>query len=235
MTRFGITFNGKHSFKDFGLTVAERIIGNPKKIKIKERVPFSNKAYDFSGIYGDQEYEERPLTYVFNVKDYDKINLENKKTEVANWFMGPNRKVKLIDDYIFGYHFLAEVEEDLDFDELRFHGKLTVNFTAYPFRIADLEEGNDIWDEFNFLLDYSQDTEFSVSGSSNAVLYNAGIKTVYPIIKSNATMEISKNGVVYSIPIGESQSLDFALLPGENNFRINGNGKISFHFRKELI
>src|SRR5690606_11203503 len=84
LTRFGITFGEKHSYIDFGLTVAERSIGNPRKIKIKERVPFSNQVYDFSGIYGDQEYEERPLTYVFNVKDYKKINLENKKTEDIN-------------------------------------------------------------------------------------------------------------------------------------------------------
>src|SRR5690606_37075075 len=177
LTRFGITFGGKHSYTDFGLTVADRLIGNPRKIKIKERVPFSNHVYDFSGIYGDQEYEERPITYVFNVKDYKKINLENKKTEVINWLMGPNQKVKLLDDYIPGYYFLAEVEDNIDFDELRFHGRLTVNFTAYPFRIAERDEGHDIWDEFNFLLDYSQETDFNVSGSMDVVLFNPGIKT----------------------------------------------------------
>ncbi|MEN0666905.1 distal tail protein Dit [Caldifermentibacillus hisashii] len=235
MTRLGITFNGKHSYRDFYLTLAERSIGNPKKIKVKERVPFSNKTYDFSGIYGEQEYEERQLTYVFNVKDYQKINLENKKTEVTNWLMQPNKKERLLDDYIPGYYFMAEVEENIDFDEMRFNGKLTINFTAYPFRIAKLQEGNDIWDEFNFLLDCAQQTEFNVSGSLNISLYNPGVKVSYPLIKATAQMDITKNGVVYGVPIGESQSYDFALSPGKNALKITGNGTISFHFRKELI
>lgn len=235
MSRFGITFDGKHSYRDFGLTVAERVIGNPKKRKIKERIPFSNVEYDFSGIYGGQEYEERTITYVFNVKDYDKIDLENKKTQVINWLLKPNKKVKLVDDYIPGYYFLAEVEENPNFDEMRYHGRLTVNFTAYPFRIAEREEGHDIWDEFNFLLDYAQETKFDVSGSLDVVLYNPGINVSHPIINATEPMEIVKNGITYSIPIGQSQSFDFSLAPGKNEFTVKGNGTISFHFRKELI
>lgn len=235
MTRFGITFDGKHSFKDFGLLVVSRDIGNPNKIKVKERVPYSNQIYDFSGIYGDQEYDERRLTYVFNVKDYNKIHLDNKKTEVLNWVMQSNQKVKLIDDNIPGYHFLAEVEDAPNFEELRFNGNITITFTANSHKISELEEGNDIWDSFNFLLDYAQVTEFDVSGTSDVTLYNPGTKIAYPIINASVPVEITKNGVVYGIPSGESQSLDFSLSPGENKLKITGTGTISFHFRKELI
>ena len=70
MSRFGITFNGKHSYKDFGLLVKERNIDNPSKIKTKERIPYSNQIFDFSKIYGVQEYEERSISYVFYLKDY---------------------------------------------------------------------------------------------------------------------------------------------------------------------
>lgn len=235
LTRFGIKFDGKHSYDDFGLTVAERNIGNPKKIKIKERVPFSNQVYDFSGIYGGQEYEERPLTYVFNVKDYEKIPLTMKKIQALNWLMNPNEKIQLFDDYIPGYYFLAEVEEAPDFDELRFYGRLTVQFTAYPFKIGELEEGNDIWDEFNFLLDYAQITEFNVNGSTDVTLYNPGINVAKPIIKATAPMQIKQGNKIFTVPIGESQSYDFVLRGLKNKLTIVGNGSISFHFRKELI
>ncbi|RST57684.1 phage tail protein [Siminovitchia terrae] len=235
LTRFGITFDGKHSYRDYGLTVADKVIGNPSKIKVKERVPFSNEIYDFSGIYSGQEYEERQLTYVFNVKDYDKIDLSIKKVEVLNWVMRPNRKVKLIDDYIPGYYFIAEVEEDPDFGELRYHGTLTVNFTAYPFKIGELEEGNDLWDPFNFLLDYAQATEFDIRGSQNITLYNPGTNTSKPTIKATAPMQIIKDGKTFNVPVGESQSYDFLLTGIENKMTVRGNGKISFHFRKELI
>ncbi|WP_277680233.1 phage tail domain-containing protein [Gracilibacillus dipsosauri] len=234
MIKLGITFDGRHS-SDYDLRLVNRIIGNPNKIKTKERVPYSNEMYDFSAIYGGQEYEERTLTYTFNVKDYNKVDLELKKTAVINWVMQSNKKIMLVDDYIPGYYFMAEVEDGPDFSELRYNGRITINFTAYPFRISELEEGNDIWDTFNFLLDVAQITDFNVNGTINTTLYNAGVAALYPIIRSTAPMEIVKNGITYTVPIGESKSLDFYLSTGENPITINGNGNISFHFRKELI
>lgn len=234
MIKLGITFDGKHS-SEYNLRLINRIIGNPSKMKSKERIPFSNEMYDFSAIYGGQEYEERTLTYIFNIKDYKKIDLELKKTAVINWVMQSNKKIKLVDDYIPGYYFMAEVEDGPDFSELRYNGRITINFTAYPFRISELEEGNDIWDTFNFLLDVAQITDFNVNGSIKTTLYNAGVAALYPIIRSTAPMEIVKNGITYTVPIGESKSLDFYLSTGENPITINGNGNISFHFRKELI
>jgi len=232
---FGITFDSKHSYEDFGLRVVSRQIGNPPKIKRKERVPYSNKIYDFSSIYGGQEYGERLLTYTFQVKDYKKIDLNIKKVEVLNWLMKPNEKIKLIDDHIPGYYFLAEVEDEIDFDELRFRGLITVQFTAYPFKISELYEGHDIWDEFNFLLDYAQVTEFNVNGSLEVTLYNSGANVVQPRIISSAQMQIIKDGTIYIIPAGESESHDFVLQNLENKLTIVGNGYIQFLFKKELI
>lgn len=234
----GITFNDKHSYTDFGLTVAQRQIGNPSKIKNKERVPYSNQFYDFSGIYGGQEYEERPLSYVFNV--FDKHNLTKEsfstlKIAVLNWLMAPNNKIKLIDDAILGYYFLAEVESDPSVEEWEYDGTLSVEFTAYPFKISEREEGDDNWDEFNFLLDYSQTTEFEVSGTLEATLYNPGINTLKPVIKASAPMTIQKGSTTFNVPTGESESYDFMLSAGENPMKITGTGTVSFHFRKELI
>jgi hypothetical protein len=232
---FGITFNGKHSYNDFGLRVIDKTIGNPSKIKVKERIPFSNQIYDFSQIYGGQEYEERQLTYVFDLKDYDKKMLAIRKTEILNWLMGPIGKTKLVDDYIEGYYFLAEVEEAPDFDEMRFRGTLTVNFTAYPFQIAELHEGNDIWDTFNFLLDVAQITDFTVNGSLFAKIINPGVSVLVPTIISNAQMSIIKEGSTFLVPPGTSKSPDFCLYPGENPMTIQGKGTISFKSYKELI
>src|SRR5690625_3711523 len=86
----GIEYNGKHSYRDFGLTIAERHIGNPSKIKRKQRVPFSNVEYDFSTIYGDQEYENRELMYKFNVinpRNQTKEYFTSLKIAVLNWLL----------------------------------------------------------------------------------------------------------------------------------------------------
>lgn len=190
----GIAFNGQHSYTDLGLTIASKNIGNPSKLKRKERVPFSNTDYDFSGIYGGQEYTERELTYTFNVLGYqdNKDYFTTKKIEALNWLMSANKKGKLTDDTIEGYHFLAEVEDSVELIENEAAGTLTATFTAYPFKISDHCEGDDIWDTFNFLLDYAQVTEFNVSGATTVTLYNNGANNISPTIQASSPMKIVK-------------------------------------------
>lgn len=237
---YGIRFNGKHSYKDMGVTLGvERNIGYPEKEKIKVKVPFSNVEYDFSEIYGDQTYTERPLTYTLNILDRHTANTTEQinaiETSISNWFMNSNGKQRLYDDAMPGYYYLAEVEGGLNFDELWNHGTLTVEFTAYPFKISELQEGNDIWDTFNFLLDYAQVTEFVINGTEEIILYNPGTPNVQPKIINSSTFEVEKDGIVYTIPSGETHSQDFTLKTGENKLTVTGNGTIEFIFHKELI
>lgn len=233
---YGIEFDGKHSYKDFGLTISNQNIGNPSKVKIQESIPFSNVKYDFSEIYGEQGYDERTLSYTFNVAYREKApDFYIYQTELLRWLMTPNRKTVLKDDRIPGYYFMAEVVTGPE-NEFKFvGGSLTVNFTAYPFKIAELREGNDIWDTFNFLLDYAQDTSFNVVGSVETILYNAGVKKVYPKMIASSEMQIVLDNRTYKIPSGTTESYDFSLVPGENKIKILGTGSISFEFYKELI
>ena len=237
---YGIEFNGKHSYKDFGITLGtKKEIGYPSKEKIKVKVPFSNMEYDFSELYGSQTYTNRTLTYTLNILERHKINTTEKinliETKISNWLMNSNGKQKLYDDAIPGYYYLAEVEGGLNFDELWNYGTLTVVFTAYPFMIAELKEGHDIWDEFNFELDVAQDVDFEVHGEKEITLINPGTPDVSPEITAYSPMEIIKNGITYNIQSGKSKSLDFILKSGENDLTITGNGTIKFLFHKELI
>ena len=232
----GIEYNGKHSYKDFGLTISNPDISNPSKVKTLEEVPFSNTPYDFSTIYGEQKYEERQLTYTFNIAYREKAEgFYFYEADVLRWLMSTNEKKVLKDDRISGYYFLAEVVNGPT-NEFRFvGGSLTVTFTAYPFMIAELKEGNDIWDDFNFILDYVQDTSFTVNGSKEIVLFNPGAKKVYPKIIAGSPFTVIKGKTTYKIPTGITESEDFSLEVGENRIQIIGNGKISFDFYKELI
>lgn len=237
--RHGITFNGKHSYRDFGVTIAEKNIGYPEKQKIKVQVPFSNIEYDFSEIYGEQTYTHRTLEYTLNVVDLTKPNTTESinilETQISNWLLVGGGKRKLYDDSMPGYYYLAEVEGGLDFDELWNHGTLTVQFTAYPFMISELPEGHDIWDEFNFELDVAQVTDFQVNGSLQVILYNVGTPSLTPEIEASSPMQIITDGIIYNVPAGKSKSDEFRLKPGENELTIIGNGTINFLFYKELI
>lgn len=236
---YGIEFNGKHSFKDFGVTIAEKNIGYPDKEKIKEKVPFSNIEYDFSELYGEQTYTTRLISFAFNVIERHKLNdtvlINMLETKLSNWLLGGNGKQRLYDDSMPGYYYLAEVESGLNFSELWNHGTLVVEFNAYPFMIAELHEGHDIWDDFNFELDIAQTTDFEVNGQIEVTLYNVGTPVVVPEIETSGEMQIKKDGVTYTMPSGKSKSTDFKLQPGENDLIITGNGTIKFLFFKELI
>src|SRR5690625_2764549 len=236
---YAFRINGKHTFNDFGITIAEKDVGYREKKKIKIAVHHSNVEYDFSDIYGDQTYTERPITFVLNVLDKHVLNDTQRvnaiETSLVNWLMNSNGKQRLYDDSNPGYYYLAEVEGGLGFEELRNHGRLTVEFTAYPFMISEHAEGNDLWDPFNFLTDVFQITDFEVNGSLDVILYNVGAPSVSPEIEASSSMEIEKDGVVYNVPSGTSESDEFRLNNGENDLTIRGNGTIKFTFYKELI
>ena len=60
---------------------------------------------------------------------------------------------------------------------------IEVTFDCHPFRKSDLEEGHDIWDEFNFETDVAQDVSFDVIGSKEITIINAGSTAITPIIR----------------------------------------------------
>lgn len=229
----GITKENKHSYNDFGVTIKSKVIGNPKKNKIKESVPFMHGSYDFSLLYGSQSYSEREMKYVFNIIGTTKQGLTFKKVRLQNWLLEGGQQ-KIYDDAIPGYYFLAECV-DTDFAEKGNIGELTATFNAYPFKIKSELEGENTWDNFNFELDVLQDTKFEVSVTKDIVLHNLGGKEAVPEIICDSDFEIIKNNITYKLKSGESKDYRFELAIGENKLTINGTGTIEFKFRKELL
>lgn len=237
---YGISFNGKHSWNDFGITMGtSKELGLPSKEKILIKVPFSNTEYDFSELYGSQTYSPRHLKYEFNLVDRFGKNtaevISTTKAMLSNWLMNSHGKQKLYDDAFPDYYFLAEVEDNMSIKENWNSGTLAVTFKAYPFMIADLPEGNDIWDTFNFELDVAQRVNFGVFYEFGTTLINPGVPDVSPEIEASSAFTITMGGRTYNVPQGKSKSLDFMLKSGENDIIINGTGNISFLFYKELI
>lgn len=235
---YGVFFNGHHS-TDFGIdALVGKEVGFPTKKKILVQPPFSNTIYDFSNVYNGQMFEERTYKQVFNVLDYQRRTQESMYrmwTRVVNWLMSAPTKQPLYDDVMKRYYYLAEVVKEPSLQEFLTRGELTVEWTCYPFRIYELQEGNDIWDTFDFELDIAQHTKFEVNGAKEIVLYNIGLNTNRPSIKASSQLTINQNGTQFIIPAGTSSSSRFRLVAGENRFTVTGNGTIEFVWHKELI
>ncbi|HEP1818423.1 TPA: phage tail protein [Streptococcus suis] len=236
--RYGIHFNGLHSVHDLGiLTLESKSIGIPNKKKVTVQVPFSNEVYDFSTVYGGQLYDQRQLVYNFKIKNRlhgSKEAMNMEKINILNWLFGTTGYTKLVDDAIPGYYFLAEVQGNTSFEEEWAHGVLKVTFTAYPFKIAEKAEGDDIWDDFNFELDVFQATEFDVDGTLTTTIVNPSISLARPEITASSDFTVILNNTEHTIKRGTA-TYDYFTFDKINTVTIKGKGHISFKWFKELI
>lgn len=192
-----IIIGDKASFDDFAASVATRKVKMPKKKSIRETVPFSNITYDFSAIDGEIYWEDRELEYVFELTADNPEELEELKSRFAAWVMSVQGH-ELHDPYIPDYHFLATYDDmDPEDDEGLDKCTLTVKFTAYPYKIANLPKvydtlmqpsqsiNLDVYNESDHPVSLSIENEVKVTlriDSGSSASFTSG-KGTYPTIR----------------------------------------------------
>lgn len=230
----GIEINNIHTYRDLGVSISSKSIGAPALNRITESVPFMNGVYDFSDMFEEETYGERVLQYEFDLSDVSKGLVNAKKMKIINFFKN-NRNSILRDDTVRGYHFNFVRMIEHSFKESGLEGKLTVSLATQPFKVRDIYEGNNSWDDFNFELDILQDTKFEISNMTDIVIHNVGGKKVIPEIICSSSMEVVKDNMTYKLKKGSNKDYRFKLDVGANNITVKGNGFIEFKFRKELL
>lgn len=233
----GITFRGKHSFKDFELVMEffEDLGANQKVIR--DEVPFMNGSYDFStvGSLGDNVYTNRAMRARFGYKSYNKAALRIKYDQVVSWLLdGP--PAELIDDNQPDLNYVAKVEQYPSKEEFLRIGKLTVYFIADSFKKGVNLEGSESipWDTFNFEIDYLAPTQFDVNGTQIITLYNSG-RIVTPEVIVSSDMQCTLNGYTATFTTAKKKDWYFRLKHGENQITVTGSGAIKFNWRKEML
>jgi hypothetical protein len=198
-----------YSYDSFFASVRERSIGTPKRKTIKETVPFSNLTYDFSAINGEVYYEERTLQYIFEITADTPEELERLKAKFASWVMNV-MQVKLYDPFIKDYHFLATYD-DMSFDDEEDIEKTTatVQFTAYPYKIA-----NDTKEIVIPLYAYEEATAEIVNLSSHRIT---------PTFNSDIPFVLEVNGNTYGVPSGEIRDESFKIPSGATEITVKNN------------
>lgn len=173
-------FNGK-STRDFGLTIGRGVeIGYPDKNKKIEPLAWTNVQYDFSNLYGSQQYTNRLLKFPIHIMNKSESSIYFQNTKILKWLMSVGRQPFYYSE-IPGYYFMAEVVSDIEYDLRHVHdGVLEIVFECYPFMIDVMTEGHDIWDLFNFDLDVSQPTKFTFKSNwTNFKQLNIGNYATY--------------------------------------------------------
>ena len=225
--------NGINSSKEFGIELMEKSIQPPSSNRIIEKVPYMNSEYDFSNLYNELTFGERKVTCKYAIPTADTEMLNIKYSQLLNIIM----KYELILEFddIKGYYFKGKIDNTPNFEEISIFGTLTVVYSCYPFKVSKLQDGHDIWDDFNFELDMVQDTKFEVENIKNIQLYNNGAIGINPIVVCSNDMEIIKGTTTFKFKAGESKSWSFKLDKGLNDLTIKGTGTIEFKWSKEVL
>ncbi|MBV4423158.1 distal tail protein Dit [Clostridium tyrobutyricum] len=239
--RDGFIFNGKHSYKDFNVWLQEKKIQPPAKVKIKETIPFMNGTYDFSsvGSNGEPVYGERQIQVKLGLRTRNKKELYTVYQLILEWLEDTGRQ-ELLFDNIPGFYFTAEVESAPSFEEALMLGNLTITFTAQPFKVSTSYMGDDIWDTFNFLTDYTQYTnifEINEDGpGTTVIMYNNG-RNITPVINVSVdNMRLSFEGKIYYLTKGDNKLWGMKLKNGENVLHFyNALGTVKILFRWEVL
>lgn len=121
----GFYVNGAHSYGTHGLRCLKREISEPKKDEYLERVPYSNIVYDFGGLYGEQTYGERKLSYTFDFICFHRKKAQDKLMNIKQWLKWRGSEI-FYDDLIPDYHFRVR-EPSISWSEK--HGVYTVSVT----------------------------------------------------------------------------------------------------------
>ena len=231
----GITFGEFDSVKE-NLLLTYRDDPPPDEKEIRDAALFMQGDYDFSRMLGETFRENRSLTYEFFIKEN---NLENRKTieiKYENMLLNQGRG-RIYDTANPGYYFIGKcVNAEVALDTSWMQLKLIITFDCYPYMISELQEGHDIWDEFNFELDIAQITKFEVNGTKNITLYNTGSSSLAPEVKTTGAIKITKGSYILEIDdAGTYSSEQLRLIHGGNKIKIEGKATIEFVFYKELI
>jgi phage-related protein len=228
-----IIFNN-NSNEDFDLILTSFKPQPPSPKIIKSDVPFMNGSYDFSNLNGEQSYNERKIPCTLQYVANNRILSYIKYTKILEWLLGSGRAILKNSDEP-GLYYVARVESAPTWDIVAVAGKFEFEFIAYPFKYGDREEGNDIWDDFNFETDYAQDIKFIVKDSLEVSLYNPSSKKIVPSVICDNDISIKKGGTTYKFKAGITRDYRFSLDKGQNSLTVQGNGSVEFAFRKEVL
>lgn len=211
----------KGSYSDFRQCIASRTIGIPKKRSIKENIPFKNGSYDFSAINGEVTYEERDITYTFDIIGINMEDVEKQKRELLEWLMSVQDS-DIHDPYIVGYHFHGSYDS-FSWSENWEQCELSVTFKVYPYLISD----SSIRKSFNL-----------ISGDNDIKIFNGGSHKIVPTITTNQNLIIKKGNDSFSIGVGTFTDNIFMLEKGSNELTVtsqNQTATIEFEFLEEVI
>lgn len=222
-----ITWNGQHSYNDFGLTI-RTVSGNiPTQQTNRVRVPYQQGEHDFSFIIGGKPtFNARRITVTFNIEGEDPEDIYHKRNKVISWLMS-NQGGTLRFDSIKDMYFKNVHARITDYNNTlgRQVATVTVEFSAYPFMI----------------MDYTRPQYFTFTTTNATKTYTLTVDDrIIPCFTTAVKCYVTWKGTTYTIPANSKQYKisNIVFEQGANNFTLRGvsaSGELTVECIQEVL
>jgi hypothetical protein len=225
MARPGVKLNGKHSWTDYGLILAEAEIGFPAPKTELLDVPGSDGVLDYTVFLTDSvRYGTRAIKLTFRRWDRAHTWLPGVQA-----FLGEaqGKKVFLVFDDDPNHAYIGRAAADPVRSDLP-AGTVVLNVDCDPYRYGydSTREMDWQWDdviENDAIIYYGT---FDVTETKARTLINPLPSAVTPTFICSSAMSVSFGGQTVSLPQGTSSPAALALQPGKNVMTFTGTGRV---------
>ena len=205
----GVKFGDKHSMDDWDLLMTSKNIEDAEPKIIEVEIPGSNGKLDLSEWTGEVLYNNRTLTFNFDIFD-SPSNWWTLKQEITKYVHGKKLKIVLDQDNKYYYYGRCKVA---DFSNETTVAHLTIECDCEPFKYK-----NEV-------------TTKSITGTGTLILTNSK-KRVMPKITSNSSMQFTFEDKSFVVN-GTLQSPDIILKEGENIITVtSGTGTLTATYQE---
>lgn len=225
----GVIMENFHSYYDLKLILTKKTISSPEIQKEYVSIPGRDGVIDISEeLTGTIKFNERAISLeFFSVAPAQKWSVE--QSDLQNKLLGKRTKIIFDDDP--NYYWNGRIEK-IEPNQDGNHMKYSMEINADPYKM-DLNSSIEdwIWDDFDF--DYGVINEaknIRVYGNTYVYIY-AGRKRTYPIITSDADMNLEYKGNIYAVTKGKTAMRDLILEEGDNELCFKGKGIVSVEYR----
>lgn len=211
----GVKFGDKHSITNWDLLMVAKSIGEatPKTKYIE--VPFSNGTKDLTEAFGEVKYNDRTLSFTFDMFQSPKDWLALKQS-ITNYLHGKKLKITLDTDPNYYYYGRCEVKS---FANTTTVGHLQIDCICEPYK---------------YKLNKTIDTR--TVAVNNVLVYENDRKTVIPTITLSSAMILSFKGNTYSLGAGTHKILDIQFVEGDNVITIiQGSGTLTLEYQEGAL
>lgn len=233
----GVSFDGVHSFRDWGLYLRERPkISPPEPKTTYVSIPCRDGDIDISTALTDGEikYGNREIELSFstfgNVPYWPILY-----SRIQNYLHG-KESMKIIFDNDPAYYYTGRVTVNaMESDHDRGYLSLTINADPYKKDVVSTVE-DWLWDPFSFIGgEISGLINMEVSGSKEIELTGDRETVIPKITVSSGPVTVSvkwKSDInTVALPIGTHENYDLRIREGKNIITFTGNSRVTFDYR----